>query len=81
MRTIKDLDLKVEFTIKMRNIEVTEEVFEELENAYHNFEINMDEHPNAYDWFEDNVNVMRDYIYIEYKVDSFWEDYTDEIKE
>ena len=55
MKTIKNLKVTVTYTVGFENVQVSDEVFEQLEN---NSEINSDdiECSEAIDWLSDNIN-------------------------
>lgn len=55
MKTIKNLSVTVTYNVQYHNVEVSDEVFEQLEN---NSEINSDdiEFSEAIDWLSDNIN-------------------------
>ena len=55
MKTIKNLSVTVTYNVQYHNVEVSDEVFEQLEN---NSEINSDdiECSEAIDWLSDNIN-------------------------
>ena len=72
MRTIKDLTVKVTYTVGLGDVEVSDEVFEQLEQmADHGFSIcdsEINKFPEAFNWLSDNIS-EEDALYWEYEVE------------
>ena len=72
MRTIKDLTVKVTYTVGLGDVEVTEEVAEQLEKmSDYGFSISDSEiskYPDAFNWLSENIS-EEDALYWEYEVE------------
>lgn len=59
MRTIKNLYVKVTYTVGLEDVEVSDEVFEQLDKmADYGFSVEdceSSKYPEAFDWLSDNI--------------------------
>ena len=72
MRTIKDLTVKVTYSVSLSDVEVSEKVAKQLEQmAGYGFSISESEinkFPEAFEWCSDNIS-EDDALYWEYEVE------------
>lgn len=72
MKTIKDLTVKVTYTVGLSDVEVPEEVAKQLEQmADHGFSIcdgEINKFPEAFEWCSENIS-EDDALYWEYEVE------------
>jgi len=72
MKTIKDLTVKVTYSVGLSDVEVPEEVAKQLEQmADHGFSIcdsEINKFPEAFNWLSDNIS-EDDALYWEYEVE------------
>lgn len=75
MKKIKDLMIKVTYTVSLRDVEVPDEVFDELAKAYDeggDMPEWDDELENANEWLSDNIR-QEDATDWEYEIENFEE--------